>query len=50
MTNVKVDAPLMTEEIFGPVLPIIPVSNIDAAIAFWYVAEPLAGPAASMPF
>jgi len=34
LTNVKLDGRLMTEEIFGPLLPIIPVDDIDAAIAF----------------
>ena len=34
LTNVKLDGKLMTEEIFGPLLPIIPVDDIDAAIAF----------------
>ncbi len=27
-------APLMTEEIFGPVLPVLPVASVDAAIEF----------------
>jgi aldehyde dehydrogenase (NAD+) len=31
---VSLDAPIMTEEIFGPLLPVIPVASIDAAIAF----------------
>jgi len=34
LTNVKLDGRLMTEEIFGPLLPIIPVDDIDAAIDF----------------
>ena len=34
LTNVKLDGRMMTEEIFGPLLPIIPVDDIDAAIAF----------------
>lgn len=32
--DVKSDDSLMSEEIFGPVLPIIPVENVDEAIAF----------------
>jgi acyl-CoA reductase-like NAD-dependent aldehyde dehydrogenase len=35
MTNVPLDSPLMSEEIFGPVLPIIPVESIQEAIDFW---------------
>lgn len=31
--EVAADAPLMGQEIFGPVLPIIPVPDVDAAIA-----------------
>eukprot|EP01126_Amoeba_proteus_P059702 TRINITY_DN7823_c0_g1_i4.p1 TRINITY_DN7823_c0_g1~~TRINITY_DN7823_c0_g1_i4.p1 ORF type:complete len:194 (-),score=36.45 TRINITY_DN7823_c0_g1_i4:69-650(-) len=34
MTNVPLDSPLLTDEIFGPVLPIIPVSSIQDAIQF----------------
>jgi aldehyde dehydrogenase (NAD+) len=30
----KLDAPLMQEEIFGPILPVIPVTSITAAIDF----------------
>lgn len=33
VTGVKLDDPLMEEEIFGPILPIIPVANVDAAIS-----------------
>ncbi|MEY2468903.1 MAG: aldehyde dehydrogenase [Actinomycetota bacterium] len=33
LTNVRDDSPVMREEIFGPALPIIPVSDVDAAIA-----------------
>ncbi|KAG2104376.1 Aldehyde/histidinol dehydrogenase [Suillus discolor] len=33
VTGVKLDDPLMEEEIFGPILPIIPVENVDAAIS-----------------
>src|SRR5207248_1033837 len=33
LTNVGDDAPCMAEEIFGPVLPVIPVLDVDAAIA-----------------
>ncbi|KAJ7112386.1 NAD-aldehyde dehydrogenase [Mycena crocata] len=32
--DVQVDDSLMTEEIFGPVLPIVPVEDLDAAIAY----------------
>ncbi|KAF9009920.1 NAD-aldehyde dehydrogenase [Cyathus striatus] len=32
--DVKGDDSLMTEEIFGPVLPIVPVENVDEAIKF----------------
>ncbi|KAL0568278.1 Hexadecenal dehydrogenase [Marasmius crinis-equi] len=32
--NVKPDDSLMSEEIFGPVLPIMPVRDVDAAIAY----------------
>lgn len=28
------DAPVMAEEIFGPILPIVTVSGVDDAIAF----------------
>ena len=34
LTQVSVDSPLMTNEIFGPILPVLPVDNLDAAIAF----------------
>lgn len=34
LTNVKSDTPLMQEEIFGPVLPMITYRSIDDAIAF----------------
>lgn len=34
LTEVDGDAPVMQEEIFGPVLPVIAVDDIDAAIAF----------------
>lgn len=41
--DVKGDDALMTEEIFGPVLPIVPVSGIDEAIEFINAREhPLA--------
>lgn len=33
LTNVADDAAVMREEIFGPLLPIIPVPDVDAAIA-----------------
>lgn len=34
LCNVSPDSPVMQEEIFGPILPILPVSSIDEAIAF----------------
>lgn len=34
LRNVSPDSPVMQEEIFGPILPILPVSSIDEAIAF----------------
>ncbi|MFI6769034.1 aldehyde dehydrogenase family protein [Streptomyces sp. NPDC050355] len=34
LADVSPDAPVMREEIFGPVLPIVPVPDLDAAIAF----------------
>ncbi|MEU6328990.1 aldehyde dehydrogenase family protein [Streptomyces sp. NPDC047049] len=34
LADVAPDAPVMREEIFGPVLPIVPVPDLDAAIAF----------------
>lgn len=34
LTNVATDAKLMSEEIFGPLLPIIPVNDISEAIRF----------------
>jgi acyl-CoA reductase-like NAD-dependent aldehyde dehydrogenase len=34
MDNVALDAPLMQEEIFGPILPIIEYTNLEEAIAF----------------
>ncbi|KAK0480714.1 NAD-aldehyde dehydrogenase [Armillaria novae-zelandiae] len=32
--DVSFDDPLMSEELFGPILPIVPVDNIDEAIKF----------------
>lgn len=32
--NPKLDAPIMTDEIFGPVLPIIPINDVEEAIQF----------------
>ncbi|KAJ6531647.1 NAD-aldehyde dehydrogenase [Mycena vulgaris] len=32
--DVQVDDSLMSEEIFGPILPIVPVEDLDAAIAY----------------
>lgn len=34
LTHVSPDAPVMQEEIFGPILPILTVADADAAIAF----------------
>lgn len=34
LTKVELDSPLMRDEIFGPLLPVIPVDDVDAAIAF----------------
>lgn len=34
LKNVSPDAPVMHEEIFGPVLPVIPVKNMDDGIQF----------------
>jgi acyl-CoA reductase-like NAD-dependent aldehyde dehydrogenase len=34
LVDVDLNAPVMREEIFGPILPVIPVDNIDAAISF----------------
>lgn len=34
LRNVSPDSPVMQEEIFGPILPILPVSGIGEAIAF----------------
>lgn len=34
LRQVAVDAPIMEEEIFGPILPVLPVSDLDAAVAF----------------
>ncbi|WP_030267242.1 aldehyde dehydrogenase family protein [Streptomyces sp. NRRL B-24484] len=34
LADVRADAPVMQEEIFGPVLPIVEVSGVDEAIAF----------------
>ncbi|KAH8082833.1 NAD-dependent aldehyde dehydrogenase [Cristinia sonorae] len=34
VNNASPDEPLMKEEIFGPVLPVIPVKDVDEAIAF----------------
>lgn len=34
LVDVPADAPVMQEEIFGPVLPILTVSDLDAAMAF----------------
>lgn len=34
LADVRADAPVMREEIFGPILPVLAVDTIDAAIAF----------------
>ncbi|MGW0574900.1 aldehyde dehydrogenase family protein [Streptomyces sp. NPDC002920] len=34
LADVPVDTPLMRDEIFGPILPIVPVPSLDAAITF----------------
>jgi aldehyde dehydrogenase (NAD+) len=34
LTNVSLDSPIMQEEIFGPLLPVISVSNSDEAIRY----------------
>ncbi|HEY8282033.1 MAG TPA: aldehyde dehydrogenase family protein [Leifsonia sp.] len=34
LVDVPVDAPVMREEIFGPILPIVPVDGLDDAIRF----------------
>ena len=34
LRDVPLDAPVMCEEIFGPILPIVPIDGLDAAIAF----------------
>jgi aldehyde dehydrogenase (NAD+) len=34
LTEVALDAPVMTEEIFGPILPVIAVDGVDEAIRF----------------
>lgn len=34
LKNVSPDAPVMQEEIFGPVLPVLSIKNVDEALAF----------------
>jgi aldehyde dehydrogenase (NAD+) len=34
MDHINMDAPIMTEEIFGPVLPVVPYNDIKEAITF----------------
>jgi aldehyde dehydrogenase (NAD+) len=34
LQEVQVDAPVMHDEIFGPILPVLPVSDVDEAIDF----------------
>jgi aldehyde dehydrogenase (NAD+) len=33
ITNVRPDSPILAEEIFGPILPIVTVANLDEAVA-----------------
>jgi aldehyde dehydrogenase (NAD+) len=33
LTDVRLDAPIMRDEIFGPILPVIPVDSLEAALA-----------------
>ncbi|WP_219933877.1 aldehyde dehydrogenase family protein [Streptomyces sp. Act143] len=43
LADVDLDAPVMREEIFGPILPVVPVPDLDAAISFVTAREkPLA--------
>ena len=34
LQDVRDDAPVLQEEIFGPILPVVPVDSVDAAIAY----------------
>ncbi|HEX6039022.1 aldehyde dehydrogenase family protein [Longimicrobium sp.] len=34
LSDVRPDSPVMREEIFGPILPVIPVPSLDAALAY----------------
>jgi aldehyde dehydrogenase (NAD+) len=34
LRNVPADAPVMADEIFGPILPVLPIKDIEGAIAF----------------
>ena len=34
LSDVRPDAPVMREEIFGPILPVLPVRSLDEALAF----------------
>ena len=34
LRDVAPDSPVMTEEIFGPILPVLPVADVDEAIGF----------------
>jgi aldehyde dehydrogenase (NAD+) len=34
LQEVQLDAPVMHDEIFGPILPVVPVSDVDEAITF----------------
>jgi aldehyde dehydrogenase (NAD+) len=43
LKNVRADSPVMQKEIFGPILPVLPVKNIGEALAFVRAREkPLA--------
>ena len=43
LTNVDENSAIMKEEIFGPILPVLPVESVDSAIAFINAREkPLA--------
>jgi aldehyde dehydrogenase (NAD+) len=39
LTDVKLDSPVMKDEIFGPVLPVISFSNIDEVVEFLRIGE-----------
>ena len=35
LADVSPDSPVMSEEIFGPVLPVLAYESLDEAVAFW---------------